>query len=396
MPVTDYFTKYSNGSQPIPTTLSAQKLAGASTASLTTATGWDTTTVKRVRVYSTTVSGSQTVPDQSTICIYDATLSGTTLSNLTLVWSASGSDQTHAAGATVDLSLTASYADDLTTGLLAAGLNQDGTQTPVVKTSINDVNGNEVIKTPATTSAVNEITVTNSATGVSPRISATGGDTNIDLYLSAKGTGSSRFAGIFDGWVAADETLTYASSTTFTCSATLAANLSTGDKLKLSQTTVKYFYVVSVSGTTVTVTGGTDYTLANAAITLPFYSKDTSPTGFPEYFAYTPTITSASGSFTSVSASSRFKLIGKTLVSQGSIVITTNGTAASAIFMTIPLTSQSANRMAGCGRGNVVSGIMQQIHIPADATKAQIGTATGTYGGASGETIIFEITYEVA
>ncbi len=306
-----------------------------------------------------------------------------------------GTNVDHTAGVTIVDYVAATDWNMNTKGLLAAGMNQDGTQTPVVKTSINDVNGNEVIKTPATTNAVNEITVTNSATGVSPRISATGGDTNIDLYLSAKGTGSSRFAGIHDGWVAADETLTYASSTTFTCSATLAANLSTGDKLKLSQTTVKYFYVVSVSGTTVTVTGGTDYTLANAAITLPFYSKETSPTGFPEYFAYTPTVTAASGTFTSVSASSRFKLTGKTLLSQGSIVITTNGTASAAIFMTIPVTAQSANRMAGSGRGNVVSGIMQQIHIPGDATKAQIGTATGTYGGASGETIIFEIAYEV-
>jgi len=59
-----------------------------------------------------------------------------------------------------------------------------------VKTSIQDVNGNEVIKTPATASAVNEITVTNAATGNGVSIAATGGDTNIGVTLAGKGTGA--------------------------------------------------------------------------------------------------------------------------------------------------------------------------------------------------------------
>lgn len=59
-----------------------------------------------------------------------------------------------------------------------------------VKTSLQDVNGNEVIKTPATASAVNEITVTNAATGNAPSVSSTGGDTNIGLTLAGKGTGA--------------------------------------------------------------------------------------------------------------------------------------------------------------------------------------------------------------
>lgn len=163
--------------------------------------------------------------------------------------------------------------------------------TPQIVTSVNDTNGNEIIRTPATASAVNDITVTNAATGSSPRISATGSDSNPELLLSGKGTGSARFSGIHDGWVDANETLTYASATTFTCSAALAAILGAGDRIKLTQTTVKYFYVVSVSGTTITVTGGSDYTLANAAITLPFYSHAVTPVGFPGSFAFAPTKT---------------------------------------------------------------------------------------------------------
>jgi hypothetical protein len=41
--------------------------------------------------------------------------------------------------------------------------------------------------------------------------------------------------------------------------------------------------------TTVTFTGGTDYTLANATISDPFYSYATNPQGYPTYFNYTPT-----------------------------------------------------------------------------------------------------------
>lgn len=124
--ITDKFNKYSNGSQPLPTTLSAQKLTGASSASLTSATGWDTSSVKFVRMYQTTTSGGQTIPDQSTLAYYKGTLSGTTLSDLTLIWSASGSDPTYPAGTTVDLSVSAGWTDALIDGLTTS-FDQDGT-----------------------------------------------------------------------------------------------------------------------------------------------------------------------------------------------------------------------------------------------------------------------------
>lgn len=213
-----------------------------------------------------------------------------------VVWTR-GSNTAHAGGVSVVDYVTGTGHNMMTKGILVAheqtGVHKAGMvlPTPKVTTSLNDANGNEVIKTPATASAVNEVTITNAATTVAPKISATGDDTNIDLWILAKGTGSPRFAGVYDGWVAANETITYASATTFTCSAALAATLGTGDRFKLSQTTVKYFYVVSVSGTTVTITGGTDYTLANAAITLPFYSHEENPTGFPQVFAYAGPLT---------------------------------------------------------------------------------------------------------
>lgn len=62
--------------------------------------------------------------------------------------------------------------------------------------------------------------------------------------------------------------------------------LSPGMRVKLTQTTAKYFIVTKVGtfgggATLVTLYGGTDYTLVNAAITSPSYSSVKAPVGFP-------------------------------------------------------------------------------------------------------------------
>lgn len=267
--------------------------------------------------------------------------------------------------------------------------------TPSIVTSINDSNGNEVIKTPATASAVNEVTITNAATTTSPRISATGGDTNADLLFTGKGSGSARFSGIHDGWVDANETLTYASATTFTCSAALAGVLMTGDRIKLTQTTTKYFYVTSVSGTIITITGGTDYTLANAAITLPFYSKELTPFSFPTYFAYTPTITSVGGTFTSVVGTGSFSMIGTNVFATIVITVTTLGTATGATLATIPVPASSTTSYVGSGRGDVVSGAMYQCRLNS-STQMSIYKYDGTLGQANSEVTRLAINYRAA
>lgn len=92
---------------------------------------------------------------------------------------------------------------------------------------------------------------------------------------------------IFSGWIdALGETWAYISATTFTVDADVTNKYSVGMKIRLTQTTVRYFIITAVSAysggyTTITVYGGTDYTLANAAITSPYYSTVKSPFGFP-------------------------------------------------------------------------------------------------------------------
>lgn len=92
-----------------------------------------------------------------------------------------------------------------------------------------------------------------------------------------------------DGWNAANETWTYASSDaptyTFTVSGDETSKYSPGMRVKLTQTSTKYFLITAVSysspNTTVTLYGGTDYSLANATITNPYYSTAKAPQGFP-------------------------------------------------------------------------------------------------------------------
>lgn len=62
--------------------------------------------------------------------------------------------------------------------------------------------------------------------------------------------------------------------------------ISVGMRIKLTQTTIKYFIVTAISSfndgfTLITVYGGTDYALANAIILSPYYSMVKSPFGFP-------------------------------------------------------------------------------------------------------------------
>jgi hypothetical protein len=110
-------------------------------------------------------------------------------------------------------------------------------------------------------------------------LTATRGSDGVTLSLSDASS----------GWTNASETWTYASadspSFTFTISGDKTGKYSPGMRAKLTQTTDKYFIITKVfyssPDTTVTVYGGTDYTLANASITNPYFSTAKAPQGFP-------------------------------------------------------------------------------------------------------------------
>ena len=93
-----------------------------------------------------------------------------------------------------------------------------------------------------------------------------------------------------DGWIEAGHTLVYASADDPTFTFTIAdldatTILSVGMRIKLTQTSVKYFIITKIvfddPGSTITVYGGTDYNLVDAEITLPYYSTNKAPLDFP-------------------------------------------------------------------------------------------------------------------
>lgn len=144
------------------------------------------------------------------------------------------------------------------------------------------------------------------------------------------------------GWMPAGETWTYASATTFTVSGDVTAKYYAGVKLKLTQTSAKYFYVVGASysapNTTITVTGGTDYTLTNAAITSPYLSYSTTPQGFPQWFAYTPTLTGGNADLSGYDTA-RFSIVGRVCHVHFSANNRTLSGSAGRIRVTLPVAS---------------------------------------------------------
>lgn len=161
-----------------------------------------------------------------------------------------------------------------------------------------------------------------------------------------KATAKTYFDGLYassDGWLAAGVTWTYASATTFTISGDYSAIFALGDKIKLTQTTVKYFYIVGVafsSGTTtITITGGNDYTLANATISANYFSKATSPNGFPQWFTWTPTLTGFSAQPGTVTA--LFQIIGDTCRLQMTQITAGTSNATTVTITNLPVKSKT-------------------------------------------------------
>lgn len=357
--------------------------ASVTTVPLSSTTNLPTDTAVAVVIDRVDSSGTSTPSLEETII---GVVSGSNL--VTCTRGVEGTAQAHSAGAVVEVLVTNKGYNDIIDALLV-GHTQLGAHiaslpltTPKITTAIHDANGNEVIKTPATTSAVNEITVTNSITACDVLVSATGGDTDINLRIHPKGSGKLKLgtanlqwpnadgsadhvlktngsgvlsfaaaSGNTDGWTTdTGSTWTYASATTINVAdGTVFVK---GTRIKLTQTTAKYFVVTGISGNVITVTGGTDYTVANAAITTQQYSHQASPVGYPGSFAYTPTVTSEGGTFTTTVPAGKFRVVGNTCWLSLKIGVTTVGSATGGMDITVPITADATNYYAFTGFNN--------------------------------------------
>jgi len=91
------------------------------------------------------------------------------------------------------------------------------------------------------------------------------------------------------GWGLLIASGTRTAATTFTVAGDYTDRVSIGDEVELTDTTTKYFYITatptySSPNTTFTISGGSDYTLAGNPSNI-YFSKASSPVGFPQWFA---------------------------------------------------------------------------------------------------------------
>jgi len=113
--------------------------------------------------------------------------------------------------------------------------------------------------------------------------------------------------------------------------------------------------------------------------------------------AATPTPTPQTGAFTSATAATKNILRGKTVCLTGKVAVADNGTGANSVIVPLPYTAASNSiGFIGSGRGDVVSGKALQVRIASGGSALSIWDYTGSYPAASGETLIFSITYEAA
>lgn len=168
-----------------------------------------------------------------------------------------------------------------------------------------------------------------------------------------------------------------------------ATDLIAGSGLTISGNTISISptYVGQTSITTLgTITTGA---WTATPVTVAFGGTGDTGTGWT---AYTPTVTAGSGTFTTVSATGRWKSIGKTIFVQISITITTNGTAATNILATLPVAA-GAGIYAVVGRETAGQTAIDGV-IAAASIAVSIRKYDASYPGATGAVLNLSGCYE--
>ncbi len=190
------------------------------------------------------------------------------------------SDTTASSGGTNKSFTKANLLKEYTTLVGEETLTNKALTTPVIPSFYQDTAKTKLMTTPNTAS---DTLATLAATQTLTNKTLTSPKLNEDVTVTIK---ASELNGLLTGWIPAGETWAYASATTFTISGDKTDKYQIGDRLKLTQTTVKYFRITDISysspNTTITISGMVLYTFVNATVTDPFYSKMENPQGFPQ------------------------------------------------------------------------------------------------------------------
>ena len=112
--------------------------------------------------------------------------------------------------------------------------------------------------------------------------------------------------------------------------------------------------------------------------------------------AYTPTITAGTGTFGTVSATGRYKTIGKTVFVKMEITVTAVGTASASAIASLPVTAAGTNGAVFVGRENAISGSMLQGLVPAGASFVTIYAYNNSTPYVANAVLILSGVYESA
>lgn len=190
-----------------------------------------------------------------------------------------------------------------------------------------------------------------------------------------------------DGWSPADETWTYASASTITIPSGGASRYQKGDKIKFTQTTVKYGVIVAVADTLLTIAVNTDYTVANAAISAIYVSREASPFGYPTWFNFSPAVTWVGGTLpTNPSGTKAMFAIQGTMLTFSVYIGYTAGTNNTSVSMTLPV-GASGSYWAGSGTVSSAAAVLKRCYMSTSTYFMELETvnantflAHGSYG----------------
>lgn len=119
------------------------------------------------------------------------------------------------------------------------------------------------------------------------------------------------------------------------------------------------------------------------------------PANDPAWTTWTPTVTAASGTITTVgTVTARYKLVGTICFFNLSVVITTNGTGGGSVNVTLPVAS--VNQTHASGREDALTGKMLNSYVLAGGSTLSIQSYDNSYPGANGAVLGVTGFYEIA
>lgn len=202
-----------------------------------------------------------------------------------------------------------------------------------------------------------------------------------------------------NGWYAIADRFTYSAANTIFVGVNAGERYQIGDYLWMQNDGNKYFNIIAVGSTTITVTGGTSFVLANAEISDVYISRAQNPFGHPQWYSWTPSAYTASGLMTwgtVTPTDSRFCICGRNVLLEGRYLGTTAGVANNKLIINgLPVTPANPTNNsfplwvldgAGVERGGFgyvnTTGTLTAAKY--DNTNFGLGTFRGVYlGGAS-------------